>query len=68
LNKLGLKEGCVVGAGSVVTKTMPPYSICFGNPCKPIRLRFTKQELSIHLDKVESSYSVEQILNLFENR
>ena len=30
-------EGCVIGAGSVVTKDIPPYSLAYGNPCKVIR-------------------------------
>ncbi len=42
-------EGSIVGAGSVVTKTLPPYSICVGNPCKPIKNRFTESELEEHL-------------------
>jgi acetyltransferase-like isoleucine patch superfamily enzyme len=25
-------DGCVVGAGSVVSKALPPFSICFGAP------------------------------------
>jgi acetyltransferase-like isoleucine patch superfamily enzyme len=42
-------EGSIVGAGSVVTKDMPPYSICFGSPCKPIKYRYTDEELRTHL-------------------
>ena len=30
-------DGCVIGAGSVVTKDIPPYSIAVGNPCRVIR-------------------------------
>ena len=30
-------EGCVIGAGSVVVKDIPPYSFAAGNPCKVIR-------------------------------
>ncbi len=30
-------EGCVIGAGSVVTKDIPPYSIAVGNPCRVLR-------------------------------
>ena len=30
-------EGCVIGAGSVVTRDIPPNSFAAGNPCKVIR-------------------------------
>jgi acetyltransferase-like isoleucine patch superfamily enzyme len=32
-------EGSVIGAGSVVTKDIPPFSVAVGNPCKVIRDR-----------------------------
>ena len=32
-------EGAVIGARSVVTKAMPEWMVCAGNPCKPIKLR-----------------------------
>jgi putative colanic acid biosynthesis acetyltransferase WcaF len=30
-------EGCVIGAGSVVTKDMPAWSVCAGNPCRVLK-------------------------------
>lgn len=30
-------DGCVIGAGSVVTRDMPPWTVCTGNPCRVIR-------------------------------
>ncbi|NTW87902.1 MAG: CatB-related O-acetyltransferase [Desulfobulbaceae bacterium] len=33
-------RGAVIAAGSVVTKDVPPYAICAGNPAKVIRYRF----------------------------
>ena len=30
-------RGCVIGAGSIVTKDIPPYSLAVGNPCHIIR-------------------------------
>jgi acetyltransferase-like isoleucine patch superfamily enzyme len=42
--------GTVIGAGSVVTKDIPPYSIAVGNPCKVIRSRFSEDITSQLLD------------------
>ncbi|MBR4307978.1 MAG: CatB-related O-acetyltransferase [Oscillospiraceae bacterium] len=35
-----IATGAVVGAGSVVTKDIPPYAIAVGSPAKVIRYRF----------------------------
>ncbi len=35
-----LGEGCVIAAGSIVTKNIPPYCIVGGNPSKIIKKRF----------------------------
>lgn len=32
-------NGCVVGAGSIVTYDLPPMTVCVGNPARPIRSR-----------------------------
>lgn len=36
-NEIG--ENTLIGAGSLVTKSMPPNSICYGNPCKFKRIK-----------------------------
>uniref|UniRef100_A0A5Q5BFZ6 Acetyltransferase (Isoleucine patch superfamily)-like protein n=2 Tax=unclassified Mycobacterium TaxID=2642494 RepID=A0A5Q5BFZ6_MYCSS len=33
-------DGCIVGAGSVVVRDLPPYTVCAGVPAKPIKARF----------------------------
>ena len=35
-----LGSGCIVGAQSVVTKNVPPYAICVGNPGRIVGYRF----------------------------
>ena len=32
-------DGCIIGAGAVVTKNIPPYSIVGGNPAKILKRR-----------------------------
>ena len=32
-------RGAVVGAGSLVSKDLPPAMICYGSPCQPVRPR-----------------------------
>ncbi|MBN1871716.1 MAG: WcaF family extracellular polysaccharide biosynthesis acetyltransferase [Candidatus Omnitrophica bacterium] len=36
---VAIGEGAVIGARSVVTKDMPAWTVCAGNPCRPIKLR-----------------------------
>jgi acetyltransferase-like isoleucine patch superfamily enzyme len=41
--------GSIVGAGSVVTRDVDPYSIVTGNPARLLRKRFTAHDLQRHL-------------------
>lgn len=42
--------GAVVGAGSVVTKDIPPYAIAVGSPAKVIRYRFPENTINMLLE------------------
>ncbi|MGI6324105.1 MAG: acyltransferase [Bacteroidales bacterium] len=62
LDGVTIGEGCVIGASSVVTRSTPPYTICVGNPCRPIRKRFDDAELKEHLSIVKSKYEYDYII------
>ena len=55
-------EGSVVGAGSIVTRDVPPYTVCAGNPCRPLRPRFTASQLEEHLQAVDSGLRLDDVL------
>ncbi len=48
LNGVTVDRGCVIGAGSIVTKSIPAYSIAVGIPAKPIKMRFSIDEITDH--------------------
>ncbi len=48
LKGITIGRGSIVGAGAVVTKSVPPYSIVAGNPAKVVKMRFTKSEIEEH--------------------
>jgi len=47
-------DGAIVGAGSVVTKNIPSYSIYAGVPAKFIKMRFNDDEIKIHIEMLKN--------------
>lgn len=45
-------RGAIIGACSVVTNDIPPYSIAVGNPAKVIKLKWTIDEIITHEEKL----------------
>jgi len=43
IGNITIGKGCIVGAGSVVTKSLPPYTICAGVPARVIKSRFNME-------------------------
>lgn len=48
LNGVKIGKGSVIGAGSVVTKDVPPYSIYLGSPSLKIIRRFSDEQIVEH--------------------
>ncbi len=66
LKGVTIGEGAVVGACSLVSKNILPYSINVGQPAKLIRCRFNYADLKKHLTQVNSSYKVEDLNALYQ--
>ncbi len=51
-----LGEGCSIGAGSLVTKDMPEWTVCYGTPCKPIKDKPREKQLRMEKEFLEKYY------------
>jgi len=45
-------NGAIIGAGSIITKSVPAYSMVAGNPAKIIRYRFSAEQIN-NLERTE---------------
>lgn len=52
LSGANLGRGCVVGAGAIVTKTVPPYAVVAGCPAKIVAVKFDEEMIIAHEKKL----------------
>ena len=50
---VNIGEGCVIGAGSVVTKDVPPHSLAVGSPCRVLRPITEEDSFNLHPEYFE---------------
>ena len=63
-----LGRGCIVGACSLVTKTIPPYAIAVGSPARVVGVKFSIDQIIRHEEALyppEERMSREQLKELF---
>ncbi|MDX1913400.1 MAG: CatB-related O-acetyltransferase [Saprospiraceae bacterium] len=58
---VSIGDGAIVGACSVVTRDVPPYTIVAGNPAREIRRRFSEAEIARLLDLRWWDWPIEKI-------
>jgi acetyltransferase-like isoleucine patch superfamily enzyme len=61
LSGVKIGDGCCIGARSVVTKNLEPYSICVGQPCREIKKRYNQEIISLLLELKWWNWSEEKI-------
>ena len=68
LSGVTVGRGCTVASGAIVTKDMPPYYVIAGIPAKPIKLKWTIDQILEHESKLYAEnerYSREQLEEIF---
>ena len=67
LSGVTIGKGAIVGAGSIVTKDVLPYSIVAGNPAKLVRYRFTPEIIEKLKEFDLNSFTTEEIVSQIES-
>ena len=61
-------RGCTIGACSLISRDIPPYCVAVGVPAKPVKFKWTIDEILYHeeqLYSVEERYTREQLEKIF---
>lgn len=68
LSGVHIGRGCTVGGGSVVSKSLPPYCVAVGVPAKPIKFKWTIDEILQHEQQLydpDERFSKEELEEIF---
>lgn len=61
MSGIKINDGAVIGTKAVVTKDVEPYTIVAGNPAKPIKKRFSQDEIQMLLEIKWWNWPIEKI-------
>jgi serine acetyltransferase len=64
LSGVKISTGVIVGAGSVVTKDLPPYAVAVGNPARIVRYRFEESVINLLLESKWWDRDIEELRNI----
>jgi acetyltransferase-like isoleucine patch superfamily enzyme len=70
LQGVRLSRGCIVAAGAVVTKEVPPYSVVAGVPAKVLSVRFSIETIMAHEKELyppDKRFRREQLMDSLAN-
>ena len=62
MRRVEIGDGAIVAAGSVVTKSVPPYAVVGGNPARFIKWRFKREQIEALMETRWWEMSEEEIL------
>lgn len=62
LGNVKIGHGSIIGAGSVVTKDIPPFSIAVGNPCKVIKRYNFKEFCWQNIEGYQKDSELDQLI------
>ncbi len=68
---VNIGRGAIIGASSVVTKSIPPYAVAVGNPAKVIKFKWTVEDIINHekaLYPEKERFSRENLISIMESR
>ncbi len=72
IGNVTIGHGSIIGAGALVTKDIPPFSIAIGNPCKIIKRYDFNSKRWLAVDAIKNELDLghptdEEYVNLLEN-
>ena len=62
LSGVTIGDGAIIGTNALVTKDIPPYTIAGGIPAKPLKKRFSEEQISALMKIKWWDWSEEEIL------